>query len=314
VHASIGVAMLEPDAGAEEMLRNADIAMYAAKSAGKRRSELFRPSMHLAARKRLQLSGDLRRAVNEVQFTVLYQPLIALEERRVVGVEALVRWDHPTLGQIPPADFIPLAEETGLIVPIGRFVLMTACRQAKAWHDQRPDQAPFYVSVNVSTRQFRQSGQVVEHVKEATEAAGLDPSHLMLEITESLLMEDRRAVTRELQELAALGVRIAIDDFGTGYSALGYLREFPIDTVKMDRSFVHDLAHGAGDAALVRSVLELGDALGMQIIAEGIENIRQLESLSTLRCETGQGFHFAPPLTAGDFGRLLADEPAKKRA
>jgi EAL domain-containing protein (putative c-di-GMP-specific phosphodiesterase class I) len=284
------------------------MAMYAAKSAGKRRSEIFRPSMHLAARKRLQLTADLRGAVQDSEFTLHYQPLVTLSDSKVVGVEALIRWDHPTVGQIPPNDFIPLAEETGLIIPIGRFVLREACRQTKAWQLQHPNRTPLYVSVNVSARQFQPPGQVLEHVREAISESGLDPSSLMLELTESLLAENQESAVAELVELRRLGVRIAIDDFGTGYSALSYLRDFPIDTVKMDRSFVHDLAQGAGDAALVRSMLELGEALDLEIVAEGIESRHQVESLSTLRCGVGQGFHFAPPLTAEAVERLLAGE------
>jgi diguanylate cyclase (GGDEF)-like protein/PAS domain S-box-containing protein len=305
VHASIGIAMGDPGTSTEEMLRNADTAMYAAKASGKGCSEIFRATMHMAAQKRFQLTGDLRRAVRDDQFTVHYQPLVDLKSKAVLGLEALVRWDHPTLGQIPPADFIPLAEETGLIIQIGRFVLEEACHQRRAWVDEHPEYDQLYVSVNLSTRQFKPAGQIVQDVREATARAGVDPSMLVLEVTESILMGDRESITRDLQALRALGTRIAIDDFGTGYSALSYLREFPIDSVKMDRSFVSDLACGTGDAALVRSVLELGEALDMQIIAEGIEDVNQLTSLSDLRCSVGQGFYFAPPLEAADVSVLL---------
>ena len=314
VHASIGIAIYAGEEGAEELLRNADIAMYAAKSAGKRRSEIFRPSMHLAARMRLQLTADLRRAIQDEELVLHYQPLVTLAESKVIGVEALLRWQHPTLGLVPPLDFIPLAEETGLIVPVGQFVLNEACRQTKSWQDLHPGRDPLYVSVNVSARQFQPAGQVLEQVREATSQSGLDPGSLMLELTESLLAENQEAVVSELRELRDLGVRIAIDDFGTGYSALSYLRNFPIDTVKMDRSFVHDLAQGAGDAALVRSMLELGEALAMEIVAEGIESRQQVESLSTLRCGIGQGFHFAPPLDADTLERLLAGEDSASPA
>jgi diguanylate cyclase (GGDEF)-like protein/PAS domain S-box-containing protein len=305
VHASIGIAMGDPGTSTEDMLRNADTAMYAAKASGKGCSEIFRATMHMAAQKRFQLTGDLRRAVRDDQFTVHYQPLVDLKSKAVLGLEALVRWDHPTLGQIPPADFIPLAEETGLIIQIGRFVLEEACHQRRAWVDEHPEYDQLYVSVNLSTRQFKPAGQIVQDVRETTARAGVDPSMLVLEVTESILMGDRESITRDLQALRALGTRIAIDDFGTGYSALSYLREFPIDSVKMDRSFVSDLACGTGDAALVRSVLELGEALDMQIIAEGIEDVNQLTSLSDLRCSVGQGFYFAPPLEAADVSVLL---------
>jgi diguanylate cyclase (GGDEF)-like protein/PAS domain S-box-containing protein len=310
IRASIGIATTEEGVATEDLLRNADIAMYAAKTAGKGRSELYRPSMHVAARKRLQLTGDLRRAVRDGDFKVQYQPLVNLDDGRMLGVEALVRWQHPTLGEIPPNDFIPLAEETGLIIPIGRFVLGEACRQAKLWEAQDRDGRSVYVSVNLSARQFRPAGQVVEQVREAAAEAGIDPSRLMLEITESVLMQDRDLIVSELKRLRELGAKIAIDDFGTGYSALSYLRQFPIDSVKMDRSFVHDLSRGAGDAALVRSVVELGEALDMEIIAEGIEHRQQLDSLSELRCTVGQGFYFARPLDADAVTELLSDEAA----
>jgi diguanylate cyclase (GGDEF)-like protein/PAS domain S-box-containing protein len=305
VHASIGIAMGSTGTSTEDLLRNADTAMYAAKASGKGCSEVFRATMHMAAQKRFQLTGDLRRAVRDGQFTVHYQPLVDLKTKAVLGLEALVRWDHPTIGQIPPDDFIPLAEETGLIVQIGRFVLEEACRQRRAWVDEHPLYDQLYVSVNLSTRQFKPPGQIVRDVREATERAGVDPSKLVLEVTESILMGDRKSITRDLEALRALGIRISIDDFGTGYSALSYLREFPIDSVKMDRSFVSDLALGTEDAALVRSVLELGEALDMQIIAEGIEDVNQLTSLSDLRCTVGQGFYFAPPLDADDVSALL---------
>ena len=314
VHASIGVALAEHGATSEELLRNADMAMYAAKGAGKGRSETFMPTMHMAAQKRLQLSGDLRRALREGELSVHYQPLVDLGDQRVLGCEALARWEHPELGNVPPLDFIPIAEETGLIVPLGRWILGVACRQAREWQLTRPDEKPIYVSVNVSARQFRQPGTVVEQVSSALAESGADSSLLVLEITESVLMQDRKAVSGELSELRRLGVRVAIDDFGTGYSALSYLREFPIDMVKMDQSFVNDLSGGAGDAALVRSVVELGEALDMQIVAEGIERQDQLDSLSGLSCDVGQGYFFARPLDGAAMSALLAEQIPRPEA
>jgi diguanylate cyclase (GGDEF)-like protein/PAS domain S-box-containing protein len=308
VHASIGIASGEASLTADEVVRNADLAMYSAKADGKGQSAFFEPSMHSAARKRLQLTGDLRRALDEGQLSVNYQPLIRLNDRRMLGVEALLRWTHPDLGLVPPAEFIPLAEETGLILSIGSYVLNEACRQLKAWQTEHPDRHPEYVSVNLSVRQFQREGHVVEAVRNAIEGAGLEGSNLMLEITESVLMEDRQPIIRDLDALRKLGVRIAIDDFGTGYSALSYLREFPIDTVKMDRSFVHNLGDGTADSALVRSVVELGEALNMQIIAEGIEGQGQLDSVTGLRCDIGQGYFFAPPLDAAAMRSLLKDD------
>jgi EAL domain-containing protein (putative c-di-GMP-specific phosphodiesterase class I) len=308
VHASIGIANGDATTTADEVVRNADLAMYSAKAAGKGQTASFQPSMHSAARKRLQLTGDLRRALDEGQLSVKYQPLIRLDDGRMLGAEALLRWAHPELGLVPPAEFIPLAEETGLILGIGTYVLNEACRQLREWQVEHPGRHPDYISVNLSVKQFQREGQIVEEVEKALEQAGLDGSHLMLEITESVLMEDRKPIIRDLEALRALGVRIAIDDFGTGYSALSYLREFPIDTVKMDRSFVHNLGQGSADSALVRSVVELGEALNMQIIAEGIEGQGQLDSVTGLRCDIGQGFFFAPPLDAEAMRSLLEDE------
>jgi diguanylate cyclase (GGDEF)-like protein/PAS domain S-box-containing protein len=310
VHASVGIANGDPSSTADDVVRNADLAMYSAKDAGKGQTACFEPSMHSAARKRLQLTGDLRRALDEGQLSVNYQPLIRLEDGRMLGAEALLRWRHPQLGMVPPADFIPLAEESGVIMLLGSFVLNEACRQLKAWQTEHPGKHPDYVSVNLSVKQFQREGQVVEEVRRAIQDAGIRGSNLMLEITESVLMEDRKPIIRDLDALRELGVRIAIDDFGTGYSALSYLREFPIDTVKMDRSFVHNLGQDRADMALVRSVVELGEALDMQIIAEGIEMQGQLDSVTGLRCDIGQGYFFAPPLDADAMRSLLNDEGA----
>jgi diguanylate cyclase (GGDEF)-like protein/PAS domain S-box-containing protein len=308
VHASIGIANGDAGSTADEVVRNADLAMYSAKDGGKGQTASFEPSMHSAARKRLQLTGDLRRALDEGQLSVNYQPLIRLEDGRMLGAEALLRWSHPELGMVPPAEFIPLAEESGLIMTIGSFVLNEACRQLKTWQNEHPGNHPDYVSVNLSVKQFQREGQVVDEVRRAIQDAGIRGQNLMLEITESVLMEDRQPIIRDLDAVRKLGVRIAIDDFGTGYSALSYLREFPIDTVKMDRSFVHNLGQDRADMALVRSVVELGEALDMQIIAEGIEMQGQLDSVTGLRCDIGQGYFFAPPLDADAMRSLLNDE------
>jgi diguanylate cyclase (GGDEF)-like protein/PAS domain S-box-containing protein len=311
VHTSIGIAGADASSTADEIVRNADLAMYSAKADGKGQSAFFEASMHSAARRRLQLTGDLRRALAEGQLSVNYQPLIRLTDGKMLGAEALLRWNHPTMGPVAPTDFIPIAEESGLIISIGSFVLNEACRQLKIWQTEHTD-APQYISVNLSVRQFQREGQVVDEVRGALDRNGLRGPHLMLEITESVLMEDRAPIVRDLEALRKLGVRIAIDDFGTGYSALSYLREFPIDTVKMDRSFVNNLGDGSADSALVRSVVELGEALDMQIIAEGIEAQGQLDSVSDLRCDIGQGYFFAPPLDADAMRDLLnGDDPAR---
>jgi diguanylate cyclase (GGDEF)-like protein len=308
VHASVGIASGDVALTADEVVRNADLAMYSAKADGKGQSAFFEPSMHSAARKRLQLTGDLRRALGEGQLSINYQPLIRLDDGRMLGAEALLRWAHPEHGLVPPAEFIPLAEESGLILSIGSYVLNEACRQLKVWQSEHPGNHPDYISVNLSVRQFQREGHVVEEVRSALEQAGIEGSNLMLEITESVLMEDRQPIIRDLDAVRKMGVRIAIDDFGTGYSALSYLREFPIDTVKMDRSFVHNLGQGSADSALVRSVVELGEALDMQIIAEGIEVQGQLDSVTGLRCDIGQGYFFAPPLDPDAMRNLLNGE------
>ena len=304
VRASAGIVITDGATVGDDLLRNADTAMYAAKAGGKGRHEIFRATMHVDAKKRLELMGDLRRAVRDGEFVVDYQPLVALRDGRVLGAEALVRWNHPRYGRIPPGDFIPLAEETGLIVQIGEMVLWEACRQAIQWQSLA-DETPVYVSVNLSPRQFKPAGHLVETVKRATAETGLDPSRLLFEITETLIVQDHVSAARDLQELRALGARVAIDDFGTGYSTLSYLREFPIDIVKIDRSFVTELGRGGSDAALVRSVLDLGEALNMEIVAEGIEDTTQLDSLKAMRCGVGQGFYFSRPLTGDEMSEIL---------
>jgi diguanylate cyclase (GGDEF)-like protein/PAS domain S-box-containing protein len=314
VRASIGIAPGGPGLTSDDLMRNADLAMYAAKASGKGRAAVFEPTMGASARERLQLTVDLRHALRDEQLEVKYQPLVRLGDNQMLGVEALLRWQHPELGELSPLRFIPLAEETGLIVPIGAFVLREACRQLASWRAAHQDQPLTYASVNVSARQFQREGQVLSDVKQATSEAGIDPSHLMLEVTESVLMQDHDAIIRELDALRELGVRIAIDDFGTGYSALSYLRNFPIDTVKMDRSFVRDLGAGKADSALIRSVVELGEALEMEIIAEGIESQEQLNSVTGLRCAMAQGFLFSPPLDASGIEAVLRGDVAESSA
>ena len=313
VRASAGIVVSDGTGAGDDLLRNADTAMYAAKAAGKGRHEVFRPTMHANARRRLELMGDLRRAVRDGEFVVDYQPLVALRDSRVLGAEALVRWNHPRYGRIPPSDFIPLAEETGLIVQIGELVLWEACRQAVQW-EPLDDEQPVYVSVNLSPRQFKPAGKLVETVKRACEETGLDPRRLLFEITETLIVTDHLSAAKDLQELRALGARVAIDDFGTGYSTLSYLREFPIDIVKIDRSFVTELGRGGSDAALVRSVLDLGEALNMEIVAEGIEDTTQLDSLKAMSCAVGQGFYFSRPLTGVEMSAILGARVSTPRS
>jgi diguanylate cyclase (GGDEF)-like protein/PAS domain S-box-containing protein len=304
VRASLGVAVAEPEhRQADELLRNADMAMYLAKANGKGGCERFDPSLRRTLVERFELIGDLRQALESGQFVVHYQPIVALTTEQVTGLEALVRWRHPHRGIIPPAAFIPLAEETGLIIPIGRWVLEQACQQTRQW--QQAVGRRLSISVNLSVRQFQDPG-LVDDVAHALHQADLDPGSLVLEITESLLMHDTDATIVKLGELKALGVRLAIDDFGTGYSSLSYLRRFPVDILKVDKSFIDAVADDAQDSALAQAIIELGHTLRLQTVAEGVEAPEQARQLRALQCELGQGYYFAQPLDADQVAALLA--------
>ncbi len=299
VRASIGIASTEHATaavrGAEELLRDADVAMYMAKEAGKGRYQVFEPAMHDTALKRLELKADLQRAVDNEEFVVHYQPVIELDTGRIEGFEALVRWQHPVRGTVPPLDFIPLAEETGLIVPIGDWVLREACRRAKELQMHFPTDPPFRMAVNLSARQI-QRPEVVSDVAFALMESGLEPSSLVLEITESVMMQDVDLSTQRLTELKELGVKLAVDDFGTGYSSLNYIRRFPVDILKVDKSFVDGVTRGGEESALTAAIIELAAILKLRPVAEGIERADQLEKLRSLNCGLGQGFYFARPL------------------
>jgi len=253
--------------------------------------------MHADTRPRLALERDLRLALARAEFVLHYQPLVALPGRGIVGVEALVRWRHPEHGLLGPGEFIPLAEETGLIGPLGRWVLDEACRQGRAWRDARPDAPPLTISVNVAARQLRSSDLLVD-VARALAASGLPPADLQLEITEGTAMADAATTVVVLQELKALGVRLALDDFGTGYSSLAYLKRFPVDALKVDRSFVDGLGHDPEDTAIVGAIVSLAHTLGLAVTAEGVETVAQTAILEGLGCDTGQGYLFARPLPA----------------
>jgi diguanylate cyclase (GGDEF)-like protein/PAS domain S-box-containing protein len=305
VHASVGVANLASrEQTADELLRNADIAMYMAKSKGKNRIEVYEPSMHAAALARLALKGDLERALERGEFFVLYQPVVDLSTLELVGVEALLRWQHPERGVVGPTEFIPVAEETGLIIPLGRWVLDQACRQSRAWDLQAPAR-PLAMNVNVSGRQVSEPGFVAE-VAAVLAETGVDADRLVLEFTEGVLMQDTEATKATLRSLKSLGIRLAIDDFGTGYSSLSYVRQFPIDVLKIDRSFVASMSAGPGENALMGSILKLSETLHLQTVAEGIEDIEQLAELQTLGADLGQGYLFAKPLPSTQISKLLA--------
>jgi diguanylate cyclase (GGDEF)-like protein len=303
--ASIGIALSTPRRSRpDSILRDADVAMYHAKAEGKDRSAVFDATMLEQAAERLTLEADLRRAVDRGELLVHYQPIVSMKDRAVVEVEALVRWQHPERGLVSPAEFIPVAEATGLIVPIGQQVLEQACRQAAAWQTRYPTEPKLVVSVNLSARQF-QHPDLLDDIRRAVGAAGLDPHCLKLEITESTVMQDAEAAVATMNELKSLGIQLAIDDFGTGYSSLGYLKRFPIDTLKIDRSFVSGLGQDAQDTAIVRSVLALARSLGLSVTAEGIETTGQEVQLAALDCDRGQGYLFARPLAATDVDAML---------
>ena len=303
VGASIGIAVAHCEDGAEELLRNADLAMYQAKARGKGMYEVFAPPMYEAVRDRVSLQADLHHALERREFRLVYQPLVELATERVVGVEALVRWDHPTRGAVSPATFIPLAEESGIILPLGRWVLGEACRQAAAW--QRRGVGAPYVAVNISGRQL-QHPQLVADVATALGEAGLEPGALLLEITEGVVMHDTEASLRRLHDLKGIGVRLAIDDFGTGYSSLSYLQRFPMDVLKIDKAFVDDVALGGSQAALARTIVALGETLSLDTVAEGIETPEQSAALVAMGCRVGQGYWFARPVPAPEITAMLA--------
>ena len=302
---SIGVALGGCDTErAEDLLRDADLAMYRAKLSGKARYAVFEEGMNRRALERLELEQDLRQALEREEFEVYYQPKVSLQSGRVVGFEALIRWRHPDRGLLSPGEFVPLAEETGLIIPIGEQVLEQACRQAREWHELHPDEQPVAVCVNLSARQFREPGlsQVVARVLEET---GLVPDLLYLEVTESAAMEEATTTSLVLEELQDLGVRAIIDDFGTGYSSLSYLGRFPVDYVKIDRSFVGGLGEDALATLLAKGVIDLTHALGLKVIAEGVETEGQLGRLREMGCDLAQGFYFSGPLSGSEAGEWL---------
>lgn len=305
--ASIGIALSSSGYDRpEDILRDADTAMYRAKENGKARYEVFDHAMHARAVSRLQLESDLRRAVEEKQFCVYYQPIVSLETGRLAGFEALVRWNHPRRGLVSPADFIPVAEETGLIVPIGEWVLQEACRHIRECQTAFPGHRSLSLSVNLSARQVAQS-DLLDRITEALATSKLNPHCLKLEITESVVMENAEAAALMFKQLRSLGVQLSIDDFGTGYSSLSYLHRFPLNYLKIDRSFVSRLTTD-NDNAIVRTISTLARNLGMEVIAEGIETEEQYQQLKMLGCEYGQGYLFSHPVNNEGVLHLLAQD------
>ena len=314
--ASIGIALSSSEHNQpEDILRDADLALYQAKASGRTRYEIFDASMHRGSLAQIQLEHDLRRAIAKAQMDYLepesqelwlqYQPIVSLKTNRILGFEALIRWRHPERGLISPLDFIPLAEETGLIVPIGHWVLRQACRQLYDWQQLMSSPWPLIVSVNLSSRQFIQP-DLVEQVSQILQETNLNPRYLKLEITESVVMENAEVATTMLQQLKSLGIQLAIDDFGTGYSSLSYLHRFPIDTLKIDRSFINRIDVNGENLEIVRTIVTLAWNLGMDVIAEGVETAKQLAQLKALKCEYAQGYFFARPLDQEAASALVA--------
>jgi len=306
---SIGISLYPSDGtNPDTLIRNADRAMYQAKDHGKNNYQFYEKDMEAQYTKRLKLENDLRKALARKEFVLYYQPQVDIHSHEVIGVEALIRWNHPENGFISPAEFIPLAEETGLIVPIGEWVLYTACLQNKAWQDA--GYTPMRMSVNLSARQFRQTDidVLVDRVLKET---GLDPKYLDLEITENMSMFDVDMTTETLQKLKRLGVNISIDDFGTGYSSLNYLKRFPIDSLKIDQSFVHDIHSDTDDAAIVKAILAMAHSLDLKVVAEGVETERQLSFLKEQKCDQAQGYYFNRPLSPEHLESMLTKQGAE---
>ncbi len=301
--ASVGIAISNTGYERPEgLVRDADAAMYRAKAVGRGRCEVYDPEMRRRSLARMQIESELRRAIERQEFTVHYQPIVCLVTGKPFGFEALVRWNHPERGIVPPAEFISIAEDTGLIVPMGSWVLFQACKQMKQWHDRFNPDVPWVISVNLSAKQFRHSG-LVHEIEGILDETGLNPASLKLEITESMVMLDHQFATTMLLSLKALGIQLAIDDFGTGHSSLSYLHSFPLDMLKVDRSFVMRM-NERQHFEIVRTIVSLGHNLGLDVVAEGVEQIQQAELLASLGCDLGQGYYFARPLAqqqADDF-------------
>jgi EAL domain-containing protein (putative c-di-GMP-specific phosphodiesterase class I) len=286
------------------VFREAEVALVRAKASPGPRYVLFEPEMSEETLQRVELENDLRRALERDELRLHYQPLVDLASERIVGLEALVRWEHPTRGLVPPLSFIPLAEETGLIIPIGRWVLETACRQARRWLDELPE-SPLVMSVNLSARQFGQP-TLVEDIAATLAATGLPADRLELEITESVLLSESEDNATALRAIRDLGVGLVLDDFGTGYSSLSYLRRLPLDTIKIDRSFVDGIDDDNSNLPIVQAVIALAHGLGIEVVAEGIETAGQLARLRELVCDRGQGYYYARPQPPEALAALLA--------
>jgi diguanylate cyclase (GGDEF)-like protein len=306
VHCSIGLAISEGGKeDADELTRNADVAMYVAKSRGKARFEIYEPSMHPDLVEQRELLDDLNGALERRELVLFYQPVVEMQTGTVVGAEALIRWQHPSRRIVPPSKFIPIAEQSGLILPIGRWVLQEACRQGALWRIRFPDRSRFSMAVNVSARQLEEPA-FVDELRATLRGYNVDPQSLTLELTESMMLRDDETTVCRLRQIRELGVRIAIDDFGTGYSSLGYLQQFPVDVIKIDRSFTERLSSDGRNFEVTRSIVELGRSLGVDIVAEGIEHAGQVAAVRSLGCTHGQGYYFGRPVPADDFTKIIS--------
>src|SRR5438309_512508 len=306
---SIGIALSSTGYDhPEDMLRDADTAMYRAKAQGKACYEVFDKGMHARAVYLLQMETDLRRALDREEFRVYYQPIVLLESGKLAGFEALIRWEHPERGFINPGDFISLAEDTGLIAPIGMWVLQRACEQLAKWQWQSPANRNLFMSVNLSSKQLAQSS-LVNQIREVLQQTHVEAKHLKLEITESAVMDNAETAVQLLRRLKALGVQLSIDDFGTGYSSLGYLHRFPVDTLKIDRSFIGRIGEAAENIEIVRTIVSLADNMGMEVVAEGVETLAQFSQLRALNCQYGQGYLFSRPVEASSIDGWISRTP-----
>jgi EAL domain-containing protein (putative c-di-GMP-specific phosphodiesterase class I) len=303
VTASIGICIFPSEAHDEQsLMKNADIAMYRAKEDGKNNYKFYSEEINIHTFERLALETALRRGLERSEFFLHYQAKLDLNTERITGVEALIRWQHPDLGVVPPVQFIPLAEETGLIVPIGKWVLNTACAQNVAW--QREGLPPLCMAVNLSARQFADE-DLVKDIADALKNSGMNPELLEIELTESMVIQNPERAGKVLAEIKKMGARLAIDDFGVGYSSLTHLKRFPIDTLKVDRSFIHDLPQNSEDKAICQAIIAMGKSLDLTVVAEGVETLEQQTFLHDHACDEMQGFYFSRPITGDAFAALL---------
>jgi diguanylate cyclase (GGDEF)-like protein/PAS domain S-box-containing protein len=312
ITASIGIALSTNGyEHAEEVLRDADTAMYQAKSLGRARYEVFDQGMHAKAPDLVEIERDLWRALERDELTLDYQPIVSLRTGKIAGFEALLRWMHPSRGIVSPIEFISVAEETGLIIPIGQWVLNQACRQTREWQKRYPQKPPLHISVNLSPKQFMQR-DLIDQISLALDSGGLSPGSLKVEITEGMVMQNVESTMQMLGQLQALGIAISLDDFGTGYSSLSYLHRFPISTLKIDQSFVSSMSNNQESLEIVRTILGLARNLKMEVIAEGVETLEQAVELRAMNCDYGQGFYFSKALNANSAVRFLSSDPFNK--